>query len=217
MGAAHAGPSPSVAPLAMVGKAKRPRLHRAAPRPWPARDPPLPPLPEPGPAAGGWSAPAGKVARERGRDRAARGGGTRFVRGRPPCAGSPTRGVTAGTPRCSCGREAAVTLFAGRLRVSHAAFHPWERVSSQGAKQGSLGLQCSSVRCSLCFGGAPVCFWGYRCSTLSATMVELLASWGYHHGHSSYARAATTASQALSRQRGACWRGQGACAVAQWL
>ncbi|XP_065494405.1 ribosome biogenesis protein SLX9 homolog [Caloenas nicobarica] len=44
----------------MVGKAKRPRLHRAAPRPWPARDPPPPPLPEPGPAAGGWSAPAGK-------------------------------------------------------------------------------------------------------------------------------------------------------------
>ncbi|XP_075009955.1 ribosome biogenesis protein SLX9 homolog isoform X5 [Calonectris borealis] len=48
----------------MVGKAKRPRLHRAAPRPWPARDPP--PLPEPGPGpglgpgAGGWSAAAGK-------------------------------------------------------------------------------------------------------------------------------------------------------------
>ncbi|KAM3667631.1 ribosome biogenesis protein SLX9 homolog [Ammospiza maritima maritima] len=43
----------------MVGKAKRPRLHRAAPRP--ARDPP-PPLPGPGlgPAAGGWSAAAGK-------------------------------------------------------------------------------------------------------------------------------------------------------------
>ncbi|KAM9287302.1 ribosome biogenesis protein SLX9 homolog [Morus bassanus] len=31
----------------MVGKAKRPRLHRAAPRPWPARDPPPPPLPDP--------------------------------------------------------------------------------------------------------------------------------------------------------------------------
>ncbi|KAM6259784.1 ribosome biogenesis protein SLX9 homolog isoform 2-T2 [Spheniscus humboldti] len=48
----------------MVGKAKRPRLHRAAPRPWPARDPP--PLPEPGPCPGlgpsavGWSAAAGK-------------------------------------------------------------------------------------------------------------------------------------------------------------
>ncbi|KAM9284601.1 ribosome biogenesis protein SLX9 homolog [Cariama cristata] len=42
----------------MVGKAKRPRLHRAAPRPWPSRDPP--PLPEPGPGAGGWSAAAGK-------------------------------------------------------------------------------------------------------------------------------------------------------------
>ncbi|NXB98758.1 F207A protein, partial [Orthonyx spaldingii] len=46
----------------MVGKAKRPRLHRAAPRAWPARDPPpLPgPGPGPGPAAGGWSAAAGK-------------------------------------------------------------------------------------------------------------------------------------------------------------
>ncbi|KAM9380681.1 ribosome biogenesis protein SLX9 homolog [Phaethornis superciliosus] len=46
----------------MVGKAKRPRLHRAAPRPWPPRDPP--PLPESGPgpllAAGGWSAAGGK-------------------------------------------------------------------------------------------------------------------------------------------------------------
>ncbi|KAM6268479.1 ribosome biogenesis protein SLX9 homolog [Porphyrio hochstetteri] len=41
----------------MVGKAKRPRLHRAAPRPWPAGDPP-PLLPEPGPA--GWSTAAGK-------------------------------------------------------------------------------------------------------------------------------------------------------------
>ncbi|KAF1498444.1 hypothetical protein FQV18_0005641, partial [Eudyptula minor novaehollandiae] len=44
--------------------AKRPRLHRAAPRPWPARDPP--PLPEPGPGPGlgpsavGWSVAAGK-------------------------------------------------------------------------------------------------------------------------------------------------------------
>ncbi|KAM6077270.1 ribosome biogenesis protein SLX9 homolog [Theristicus caerulescens] len=46
----------------MVGKAKRPRLHRAAPRPWPARDPPPLPEPEPGPSpgAGGWSAAAGK-------------------------------------------------------------------------------------------------------------------------------------------------------------
>ncbi|NXA92909.1 F207A protein, partial [Melanocharis versteri] len=46
----------------MVGKARRPRLHRAAPRPWPARDPPqLPePGPGPGPAAGGWRAAAGK-------------------------------------------------------------------------------------------------------------------------------------------------------------
>ncbi|XP_075009956.1 ribosome biogenesis protein SLX9 homolog isoform X6 [Calonectris borealis] len=57
-------PPRSAAPPAMVGKAKRPRLHRAAPRPWPARDPP--PLPEPGPGpglgpgAGGWSAAAGK-------------------------------------------------------------------------------------------------------------------------------------------------------------
>ncbi|NXV26186.1 F207A protein, partial [Rissa tridactyla] len=48
----------------MVGKARRPRLHRAAPRPWPARDPP--PLPEPergpgaSPGAGGWSAAAAK-------------------------------------------------------------------------------------------------------------------------------------------------------------
>ncbi|KAM6307638.1 ribosome biogenesis protein SLX9 homolog [Aegotheles albertisi] len=46
----------------MVGKAKRPRLHRTAPRPWPARD--ALPLPEPGPGAapgaGGWSAAAGK-------------------------------------------------------------------------------------------------------------------------------------------------------------
>ncbi|XP_053838919.1 ribosome biogenesis protein SLX9 homolog [Vidua macroura] len=42
----------------MVGKAKRPRLHRAAPRP--ARDPPPLPGPGPGPAAGGWSAAAGK-------------------------------------------------------------------------------------------------------------------------------------------------------------
>ncbi|XP_037253887.1 protein FAM207A-like isoform X4 [Falco rusticolus] len=40
----------------MVGKAKRPRLHRAAPRPWPARDPP--PLPGPGP--GSWGSAAGK-------------------------------------------------------------------------------------------------------------------------------------------------------------
>ncbi|XP_042639849.1 protein FAM207A isoform X2 [Tyto alba] len=38
----------------MVGKAKRPRLHRAAPRARPAGDPP--PLPGPG----GWSAAAGK-------------------------------------------------------------------------------------------------------------------------------------------------------------
>ncbi|XP_074950315.1 ribosome biogenesis protein SLX9 homolog isoform X2 [Phalacrocorax aristotelis] len=39
----------------MVGKAKRPRLHRAAPRPWPARDPPPPPRPDcgPGPGAAG--------------------------------------------------------------------------------------------------------------------------------------------------------------------
>ncbi|XP_074728487.1 ribosome biogenesis protein SLX9 homolog isoform X1 [Strix uralensis] len=47
----------------MVGKAKRPRLHRAAPRPWPARDVPRPdpdPDPGPGPGAGGWSAAAGK-------------------------------------------------------------------------------------------------------------------------------------------------------------
>ncbi|XP_054686436.1 ribosome biogenesis protein SLX9 homolog isoform X2 [Grus americana] len=48
----------------MVGKAKRPRLHRAAPRPWPARDPPpLPepgPKPSPGPGPGGWNATAGK-------------------------------------------------------------------------------------------------------------------------------------------------------------
>ncbi|CAN0196842.1 unnamed protein product [Bubo scandiacus] len=47
----------------MVGKAKRPRLHRAAPRPWPARDVPRPdpgPGPGPGPGAGGWSAAAGK-------------------------------------------------------------------------------------------------------------------------------------------------------------
>ncbi|XP_054237143.1 ribosome biogenesis protein SLX9 homolog [Indicator indicator] len=43
----------------MVGKAKRPRLHRAAPRPWPARDPP-PPEPGLSPCAGGWNAPAGK-------------------------------------------------------------------------------------------------------------------------------------------------------------
>ncbi|XP_074404244.1 ribosome biogenesis protein SLX9 homolog [Zonotrichia albicollis] len=42
----------------MVGKAKRPRLHRAAPRP--ARDPPPLPGPGLGPAAGGWSAAAGK-------------------------------------------------------------------------------------------------------------------------------------------------------------
>ncbi|XP_068877999.1 ribosome biogenesis protein SLX9 homolog isoform X1 [Aphelocoma coerulescens] len=42
----------------MVGKAKRPPLHRAAPRPWPARD--SPPLPGPGPAVGGWSAAAGQ-------------------------------------------------------------------------------------------------------------------------------------------------------------
>ncbi|KAM6131974.1 ribosome biogenesis protein SLX9 homolog [Phoenicopterus ruber ruber] len=47
----------------MVGKAKRPRLHRAAPRPWPARDPPPPPPepePGPGPGPGGWSAATGK-------------------------------------------------------------------------------------------------------------------------------------------------------------
>ncbi|XP_074766841.1 ribosome biogenesis protein SLX9 homolog isoform X1 [Athene noctua] len=47
----------------MVGKVKRPRLHRAAPRPWPARDPPRPdpgPDPGPGPGAGSWSAAAGK-------------------------------------------------------------------------------------------------------------------------------------------------------------
>ncbi|XP_033921429.1 ribosome biogenesis protein SLX9 homolog [Melopsittacus undulatus] len=42
----------------MVGKVKRPRLHRAAPRPWPARDPPA--LPEPQPGPGGWKAAAGK-------------------------------------------------------------------------------------------------------------------------------------------------------------
>ncbi|XP_074001490.1 ribosome biogenesis protein SLX9 homolog [Numenius arquata] len=44
----------------MVGKAKRPRLHRAAPRPCPARDPPLEPRPGLCPGAGGWSAAAGK-------------------------------------------------------------------------------------------------------------------------------------------------------------
>ncbi|NWV83249.1 F207A protein, partial [Dasyornis broadbenti] len=44
----------------MVGKAKRSRLHGAAPRPWSARDPPPLPDPRPGPAAGGWSAAAGK-------------------------------------------------------------------------------------------------------------------------------------------------------------
>ncbi|XP_075611952.1 ribosome biogenesis protein SLX9 homolog isoform X2 [Balearica regulorum gibbericeps] len=54
----------------MVGKAKRPRLHRAAPRPWPARYPPLLPErgpkpspgpgPNPNPGPGGWSAAAGK-------------------------------------------------------------------------------------------------------------------------------------------------------------
>ncbi|KAM6396588.1 ribosome biogenesis protein SLX9 homolog [Pluvialis apricaria] len=54
----------------MVGKAKRPRLHRAAPRPWPARDPPPRPGPGPGPepgcgpvlapGAGSWRAAAGK-------------------------------------------------------------------------------------------------------------------------------------------------------------
>ncbi|XP_064516191.1 ribosome biogenesis protein SLX9 homolog isoform X2 [Pseudopipra pipra] len=36
----------------MVGKAKRPRLHRAAPRAWPARDPPPLPASEPGPGPG---------------------------------------------------------------------------------------------------------------------------------------------------------------------
>ncbi|XP_064308306.1 ribosome biogenesis protein SLX9 homolog isoform X2 [Phalacrocorax carbo] len=36
----------------MVGKAKRPRLHRTAPRPWPARDPPPPPRPDCGPGPG---------------------------------------------------------------------------------------------------------------------------------------------------------------------
>ncbi|KAM4897290.1 ribosome biogenesis protein SLX9 homolog [Sylvia borin] len=41
-----------------MGKAKRPRLHQAAPRP--ARAPPALPEPGPGPAAGGWSAAAGK-------------------------------------------------------------------------------------------------------------------------------------------------------------
>ncbi|XP_056205317.1 ribosome biogenesis protein SLX9 homolog isoform X2 [Falco biarmicus] len=55
-GAAQPGPASSAAPPAMVGKAKRPRLHRAAPRPWPARDPP--PLPGPGP--GSWGSAAGK-------------------------------------------------------------------------------------------------------------------------------------------------------------
>ncbi|KAM9550332.1 ribosome biogenesis protein SLX9 homolog [Guaruba guarouba] len=46
----------------MVGKVKRPRLHRAAPRPWPAQDPlPLPePLPGSGRGLGGWNAAAGK-------------------------------------------------------------------------------------------------------------------------------------------------------------
>ncbi|KAM6421478.1 ribosome biogenesis protein SLX9 homolog [Rhynochetos jubatus] len=48
----------------MVGKAKRPRLHRAAPRPWPTRDPPPLPgagsSPGAGPGADGWSAAAGK-------------------------------------------------------------------------------------------------------------------------------------------------------------
>ncbi|XP_027522032.1 protein FAM207A isoform X1 [Corapipo altera] len=36
----------------MVGKAKRPRLHRTAPRAWPARDLPPLPAPEPGPGPG---------------------------------------------------------------------------------------------------------------------------------------------------------------------
>ncbi|NXN24708.1 F207A protein, partial [Nycticryphes semicollaris] len=48
----------------MVGKGKHARLHRAAPRPWPARDPLLEPhpssRPSPGPGAGGWRATAGK-------------------------------------------------------------------------------------------------------------------------------------------------------------
>lgn len=47
-----------------MGKVKRPRLHRAAPRPWPAKDPlPLPePQPQPGRGLGlgGWNAAAGK-------------------------------------------------------------------------------------------------------------------------------------------------------------
>ncbi|NWZ66296.1 F207A protein, partial [Acrocephalus arundinaceus] len=44
-----------------MGKAKRPRLHRAAPRPAWAAPPPLPETgPGPGSAAGGWSAAAGK-------------------------------------------------------------------------------------------------------------------------------------------------------------
>ncbi|XP_054028488.1 ribosome biogenesis protein SLX9 homolog [Dryobates pubescens] len=44
----------------MVGKAKRPRLHHAAPRPCSARDPP-PPEPGLSLCAGGWNAPAGKA------------------------------------------------------------------------------------------------------------------------------------------------------------
>ncbi|NXY59239.1 F207A protein, partial [Callaeas wilsoni] len=44
----------------MVGKAKRSRLHRAAPWPWPAWGPPPLSEPDPGPAAGGWSAAVGK-------------------------------------------------------------------------------------------------------------------------------------------------------------
>ncbi|XP_064016471.1 ribosome biogenesis protein SLX9 homolog [Pogoniulus pusillus] len=44
----------------MVGKAKRPRLHRAAPRPWPARDPAAPPAPGLSPSAGGRNAPHGE-------------------------------------------------------------------------------------------------------------------------------------------------------------
>lgn len=91
----------------MVGKAKRPRLHCTAPRPWSARDPP--PLPERGPSpgagpgrgAGGWSAEAGKVAGsggERSGDQVARAARSHVGWGSASCA----RAVAV-TGRGACG------------------------------------------------------------------------------------------------------------------